>query len=358
MFYNCVWMLAIERMKVLSLIIITLFCSCQSKNKNVVPVEETKEDKIDSLWLPMDSVLVDKNDVFTCVSEDGTMKFYSWNTGLGGTCPNYSVSCQFYTKDGQLATEDLCVKESEPAWVSAVHSIKKNDGSTYYITTRSHRASSNDGYRWMDAFMIDHDTLKNVSVLDGGDDLDECMLEINYRISDWFYATNGEGWEWLFEYDAYTKNLYVPITVYIEEDVPVISDRYRLYHFDGMEFVYKGEVPHKGLHSSLHNYIRLVKYFRTKNYIVRVDKLQNGTYRYASWKASSNMSEKPELIIVNGKYDDKKDCYIFANEDIDYKVGYSEDKPIEEGVFEHHEFLLVQKKGKILLKEERMTNTD
>ena len=148
------------------------------------------------------------------------MKFYSWNTGRGGTCPDYAVVCQFRTKEGKLVTEDFCVKEDMPAWVSAVHSIKKDDGSTYYITTRSHRASSNDGYRWMDAFIIDHDTLKNVSVYDAGDDLDECGLEINYSISDWYYATNGEGWDWLFEYDAQNRNLYIPKSCMLMKQFP------------------------------------------------------------------------------------------------------------------------------------------
>lgn len=71
-----------------------------------------------------------------------------------------------------MHVHNIPYRELEPTWVSAVHAIKKDDAMTYYITTRSHRVSSKDGYRWMDAFMIDHDTLKNVNVLDAGDDLD------------------------------------------------------------------------------------------------------------------------------------------------------------------------------------------
>ena len=333
-----------------------IMCSCANK-ASVGTVSAAMESK-DSLWYPMDSIPVDSEDVHVCVSEDGNVKFYSWDTGMGGTCPDYAVLCQFRNNDGEVKTEDFCKKEGEPAWVSKVHSIRRSDGTTYYITKRSHRASSNDGYMWMDAFVIERDSLKNVSVLDGGDDLDECGLEINYWISEWYYTTNGEGWDWLFEYDVKTKNLYVPLTEYTENSIPLITDRYRLYHFNGMEFVDKGEVPHKELHASLSSYARLAKYFRTKGYTVRVDKMGNGDYRYASWKSSLQMSEKPEIIIFGGKHDEEKGSYTFINDGVEYIVGYSEDKPLSEGGFEHHEFLLVRKDGKILLKEERQSGMD
>jgi len=346
-------------LNVLSLVLLSLFCSCQNKDKNASPITETSTELADSLSLSLDSIPVDKDDLFTCVSEDGAMKFYSWNTGQGGTCPDYAVICQFRTKEGKVVTEDFRVREGEPAWVSEIHSIKKDDGSTYYITTRSHRASSNDGYMWMDAFAIDHDTLKNVSVYDAGDDLDECGLEINYRISDWYHATNGEGWDWLFEYDVQSKNLYIPQTVFVDENIPIISDRYKVYHFDGKEFVEKGESAHKGLHKSLCNYYRLVSSFRTKNYLVRVDQMDyKGTFRYASWNTTLDVSKLPDMVIQGGIYDEEKDTYTFTNDGYAYVVGYNEDKPISEGMYEHHEFLLVRKNGKVVLKEERESPYD
>jgi hypothetical protein len=348
-----------KSLKVLPLMLLSLFCLCQNKDKSVSLETELATVQRDSLLLSLDSIIVDKDDVFTCVSEDGAMKFYSWNTGRGGTCPDYAVMCQFRTKEGKVVTEDFCDREGEPAWVSVVHALKKDDGSTYYITTRSHRASSNDGYMWMDAFMIDNDTLKNVSVYDAGDDLDECGLDINYRISDWYYATNGEGWDWLFEYDVKNKNLYIPQTVFVDETIPIISDRYKVYRFNGKEFVDKGESAHKGLHKSLGNYYRLASYFRTKNYLVRVDQMdEKGTLRYASWNSTLDMSRKPNIVIQGGIYDEGNNTYRFTNDGYEYVVGYSEDKPISEGLYEHHEFLLVRKNGKVVLKEERVSPND
>lgn len=305
-----------------------------------------------SLCFPNDSIPVDN--VHVCSSEDGKMKFYSWEIVSDGVCQNYAVICQFLNEGGKIVTEDFRVREEGPGWVLRVHSIKKNDGTTYYITTRNQRISRNEGFTWMDGFLIDGDTLRNVSVLDGGDDLDECMLEINHRIDDWNISTNGEGWDWLFEYDAETMVLYVPNAIYVDDSIPSFNDRYRLYHFNGIEFVYQGEVPHKGLHASLHSYARLIKYFRTNNHIVRIDELESGAYRFASWESTADISKNPELVIGGGMYDAKNNCYTFINDSNEYKVGCCDELLIMSGFYG----LIVQKNGKTLLKEEIISNTN
>ena len=59
---------------------------------------------------------------------------------------------------------------------------------------------------------------------------------------------------------------------------------------------------------------------------------------------------------MGGKYDEEMDSYTFFNEAVEYIAGYSEDKPLPEGGFEHHEFLLVKKGEKIIVKEEQLSN--
>lgn len=41
---------------------------------------------------------------------------------------------------------------------------------------------------------------------------------------------------------------------------------------------------------------------QTDKFIVRVDLLENGKYRYASWSIDSDLSNKPDLVISNGKW--------------------------------------------------------
>ena len=339
-----------KRIASTAVIALILMSSCGNKmgtNANVLT-----DNEYDELYFPMDSLPIDSDLKHQCVSEDGQMKFVSWNTGLGGTCPDYGVICIFKTDDGEVHRIDMKEQDSEAAWVCAVHSIKKNDGSTFYIADRSHSVSSCEGYEWLDAYMINGDSLKVVSVYDGGDDLDDCGLEICYSIPEWYFTTNGEGYDWLFEYDAVTQNLYVPETT-DGKMLPRISDRYRVYHFDGDTFVSQGIQPHKGLHKSLHEYRCLESFFRTKNHIVRIDRLDNGALRYTSWKANSSISEKPELIIVSDDNNSEKDVYTFKSNGMTYLCKVEENIPTDdEGIFEHHEYLIVKKGDKIVLKEE------
>lgn len=177
--------------------------------------------------------------IHSSTSEDGKMTFRSWNKGVGGSNPTYGVTCEYLTTDGKKITEDFSAREGDPAWVHRVHSIRKKDGSTYYITKRSYRVASDEIFMWMEAFMIDHDTLRSVSVFDGGDDLDECGLEIHFHVSD----SKETELDRLFEYDVISRNLYVPGTSYAgDEASPVLNNRYRVYHFDGTGFVYKREI--------------------------------------------------------------------------------------------------------------------
>lgn len=54
------------------------------------------------------------------------------------------------------------------------------------------------------------------------------------------------------------------------------------------------------IHSSLKAF-RLPTYkIKTKNYLIRIDELENEKYRYASWKVGDNQSSKPEIVIQNG----------------------------------------------------------
>ena len=57
------------------------------------------------------------------------------------------------------------------------------------------------------------------------------------------------------------------------------------------------------LHRSLKTYQAPVCVLETAKYRVRVDKLGEGNYRYASWPVKSKMSDAPELVIENGKLD-------------------------------------------------------
>ena len=56
--------------------------------------------------------------------------------------------------------------------------------------------------------------------------------------------------------------------------------------------------------NELYHSLRLLKtpiiMFRTDRYIIRVDEMDDGGYRYSSWKNEESASSKPDLILYNG----------------------------------------------------------
>lgn len=324
------------------------FVGCNNNTKPVSEQESSKDTIVFHADTPSDTI---PKDCETYVSEDGRVTFYSWNTGMGGTCPDFAVRCKIKMDNGKYHVYQLKGEDelNSVGWVQWVHAIDKNDGSTYYIVNRDHNISSKEGYSWMDAFVIEGDKLKPVSVYDGGDDVKGISMEICYDIPYWYFATNGEGWGWMYEYDVHTKDLYVPETT---QDYPgEITDRYTVYHFDGMRFISQGSQAHKGLHKSLQDYDRLEYFFRTKGHIVRIDRLRNGDLRYASWQSNASMSDTPDLVICGGRCDSKTGQYIFTNKGYVYLCKVTEYMQINAEKSQSQEYLIVKKGDKVLLKE-------
>lgn len=57
----------------------------------------------------------------------------------------------------------------------------------------------------------------------------------------------------------------------------------------------------ENLHISLKTFESPTYKIRTKNYLIRVDELNNDKYRYASWKISEKETSKPDIILNNGE---------------------------------------------------------
>lgn len=57
----------------------------------------------------------------------------------------------------------------------------------------------------------------------------------------------------------------------------------------------------KKLHSSLKTFKSPTYKIQTKSYLIRIDELANGKYRYASWKIGKSEASKPDLILANGE---------------------------------------------------------
>lgn len=291
------------------------------------------------------------------VSEDGRMTVESDAHPDGGTCPEYWAKYKFLNQRG-----DTCeVIEKYSPYISTVHSIRKHDGSTYYIVEGMVKASSSEAETRMMAYRIAGDTLRQVSVVDGGDKLEQNKFEMSYNVPNWYFATNGAGYDWIFEYEPKTRRLFIPLAD--KDNIYDLTDRYRVWQFDGHRFVDKGEQAHKDLHPSVRAYHCLVRYFTTKDYIVRVDSLADRQLRYASWRKPKTMSDAPDLVLTGGvrrtfpsapdehKRDDE---FAFRKGDMEYIVDHEEVVQDKNGSDTHScNYLLVKKRGRVVMKQQK-----
>jgi len=341
-----------QKMKVYYIagIFLLVLTACGNKTVDTVP-QDNAEDTV--CTEDVDNVEPETyEDDHVCVSEDGRITIESGIVPGSGTSPDYWAKWTITDNAGK----SHIIMYPETSYQSNVHAITKTDDTVYYIVNCSGKASSTDGYEWLQAYMIVGDTIQEVNVADGGKEIDNNDFDINYYIPSWYFATNGAGYDWILEYDARTKSLYVPIIENRE-----ILDRYRVWRFNGERFVYISEQPHKDLHKNLDKYNRLICYLTTKDYTVRIDSLDSHELRYASWKKPKTMNDEPDLIIKGGKRRSYAvasnelcpcDDYRFNNGSFEYVVNYCEITEKENGPGEHHDFLFVKQNGNVVMKQE------
>ena len=333
-------------------ILALIFASCSSGVKiTESTVKHTAESDINIEEETSEFLETENGRVY--VSEDRRLKIESGIRPESGTAPDYFTKWTIVDDAGKKHKKTCDYSPS----MSRLRSIKRSDGSTYYLVNCFAKASSIDGYEWLEAYVISGDSIERVNVSDAGSQIDDAAFEVNYCIPQWYYATDGIGYDWIFDYDSSTGNLYEPI---VEDDF--ITDRYIVWHFDGERFVNTGEHPHKNLHESLSEYNRLERYFTTKDYIVRVDLLDDRQLRYASWTKPHTMADCPDLILTGGERqrhkaapDELKPCddYRFTSGSYEYIVNYCEVKYSDGAIGEHADYLLVKKNGEVVLKQRK-----
>lgn len=112
------------------------------------------------------------------------------------------------------------------------------------------------------------------------------------------------------------------------------------------------------LHSSIKDFISPELEWDTKNYHIRVDKMNSNSFRYAVWKKDVPTSSKPDLVILNGIIEHEgtggSHRYVFNNNRYSYLVNVirmgREDSPSGR--------LQVLKGDKIILTEDVIKDSD
>ena len=105
------------------------------------------------------------------------------------------------------------------------------------------------------------------------------------------------------------------------------------------------------MHSSISKLARPVHILKTKKYLIRIDDLDHANYRYAAWKASAKMTDKPDIILTNGKYvpdgSGGNHSYVFTKDGYTYTieiliVGAEDSPPANLVVFKGEKQILLQ----------------
>ncbi len=105
------------------------------------------------------------------------------------------------------------------------------------------------------------------------------------------------------------------------------------------------------LYKPLQNYKKPVLKLNTKKYHIRIDRLNNGTFRYVSWRRGSDESQPPNLVLNNGhvKYDGSggNHRFLFTKGEYTYVVN----RLIIRAKYSPEARLVVKKKNEIILRE-------
>lgn len=257
-------------------------------------------------------------------SDDGKLRIYSWDTGEGGTMICWGNLIQYRSGKEVLSFHASLDKVLHPeetgeylsfgGYVETITTIPTHDGEAIYLIQDYFRESSNLGATSVIALRIREGRLVEDSCFVTGDG-PASQLGVEHTIADWYYTTNqGDGWDWLFRYDKDKQEIYIPKT----DELQTLTDRYDVYRFDGERFAFVRTDGPYWLYPGLRAYERLLLMFETPHFRIRIDRLDDGRLRYASWSKEDPMDTKPALVLTGGKETDY--TYDFENGSYRYVV--------------------------------------
>lgn len=292
----------------------------QEMSEECMDAQETfiKWIKSDTATLSMD--ISDRaSEAFVSIKEspDGQVRVYSWVSG-GGTSPSWTTYTQYRDSSGKVR----CIS-GMPIWGEAdfytITDILVADNlgeKPIYFFEFYGKASSWEGYTTLYSSVMQADTFAIGPDFRTGTEVHDAV-GIDYNIPSWYFRTNGEGWEWMHSYYPEEKQLYIPETDELE-----LTNRYRVYEFDGKQFQFIGIKGPRNLHESLRNFQSLVQLFETEQHLVRVDRLTENRFRLAIWNepAVARQWHAPDLVLDNGRFNEEtKHVEFYLNNQLKYE---------------------------------------
>lgn len=132
----------------------------------------------------------------------------------------------------------------------------------------------------------------------------------------------------------------------VTDPAPPFGEKEIICSFDGRRFDFTDSLLYHPCHVSLSGAVVEKALFYTKDYIVKIDSMSDGDYRYASWKRPATLADKPHLLLSGFK---NAHTYTFENDGFVYKV--------HDGQYSGYK-LIVEQEGKIVLEQSGLPKID
>ena len=200
------------------------------------------------------------------------------------------------------------------AFIRVVAQIPLSETETGYIIDAYSKASSSEGCSAACLLKLEDGKLKKLPFVSKYGAFSN-SVQRDYYIPDWYYTTDGLGWDWVMSFDNESRTLYVP-----EEGEMVMTDRYDLYQYSEGKMRYVGNDAGFWLHPSVRNIAYLSGIYQTDTQLIRIDKTLDNVYRYAAWTKPKPMSAKPDLILYEDRTENVENALVFKNGDYTYIV--------------------------------------
>ena len=285
-------------------------------------------------------------------SNDGNLRLYTWDAN-GGTMSCYSGIVSYRNHKGifSLTTETGNSWNNETAEEMPNHAsiacgafdiktIRLSNGKRVYAI-HTHSSGSS---------IMHLTTLEAYTITDTGFEPYKLFKHNNREENSVSFYRNPSS---SFPVDIILTNEELIIPETMEGDNPYggdrITGRILSYRFNGKAYEYKGISYPDGLYKDLCNFQHNIIISYQDPWIFRIDKMPDGSYRYASWKNKKDTDE-PNIVVNGGTYtstllDDtdsnaKEEKYVFKNYSYTYEISW-----IVEYYTYIHSFKVVVKRG-------------
>ena len=275
------------------------------------------------------------------MSEDGNLCVFSWDSYEGGIVTKWNNVVCYRNGDKPHSVKknlwnflpernghsSLAIDDDGTDYgciTLNIHQIRDLNGQPLYLA-ENHLIDGRWSYSSISAFTIVDDKLKG---------LPEMFVTNNYNIYDEIdFSYDGKtrydvverflGMQPVYHFNVEKQELLVPV----EGNETEWSDRYIRYVFNGSKFIQSDTVCAPNIHPSLQQFKERIQYYRMNEHFIRVDKMNDGTLRYASWHLAANTAAEdveqmlePQIILTGGSIDENGEWYVFRNKNYEYRV--------------------------------------